>query len=51
MGRVRVITDPTVNPLKIFGYLFGAYGKEGMAAVDNLEDVIGGHLWVGSICF
>jgi photosystem II CP43 chlorophyll apoprotein len=50
MGRVRIITDPTVNPITIFGYLFGAFGREGMAAVDNLEDVIGGHLWIGSIC-
>jgi photosystem II CP43 chlorophyll apoprotein len=49
-GAVRIITDPTINPVRIFGYLFGAYGSEGMAAVDNLEDVVGGHLWVGSIC-
>ncbi|MGF1591591.1 MAG: chlorophyll a/b binding light-harvesting protein [Pleurocapsa sp.] len=50
MGQVRVITDPTVNPVTIFGYLFGAFGREGMAAVNNLEDVIGGHLWIGAIC-
>ena len=50
MGRVRIITDPTVNPATIFGYLFGAQGKAGMAAVDNLEDIVGGHLWVGSLC-
>ncbi len=49
-GQVRIITDPTVNPGQIFGYLFGAFGEGGMAAVDNLEDVVGGHLWVGSIC-
>ncbi|WP_144866334.1 chlorophyll a/b binding light-harvesting protein [Hyella patelloides] len=49
-GQVRIITDPTINPGRIFGYLFGAYGKEGMAAVDNLEDVVGGHIWIGSIC-
>jgi photosystem II CP43 chlorophyll apoprotein len=49
-GQVRIITDPTVNPLTIFGYLFGASGSEGMAAVDNLEDLVGGHLWVGSLC-
>lgn len=36
MGRVRIITDPTVNPTTIFGYLFGAFGKSGMAAVNNL---------------
>ncbi|MGD1918532.1 MAG: chlorophyll a/b binding light-harvesting protein, partial [Pleurocapsa sp.] len=50
MGQVRVVTDPTVNPARIFGYLFGAFGKSGMAAVDNLEDIGGGHLWIGAIC-
>lgn len=45
-GQVRIITDPTINPVKIFGYLVG----QGMTAVDNLEDVVGGHLWVGSLC-
>ncbi|MEM7760842.1 MAG: chlorophyll a/b binding light-harvesting protein [Cyanobacteria bacterium P01_A01_bin.40] len=50
MGRVRIVSDPTVNPATIFGYLFGAFGKSGMAAVNNLEDIVGGHLWVGSIC-
>lgn len=50
LGQVRIITEPTVNPTRIFGYLFGAFGKQGMAAVDNLEDLIGGHLWIGSIC-
>lgn len=46
-GDVRVIGHPTLNPIRIFGYLFGAWGSEGMAAVDNLEDVVGGHIWVG----
>ncbi len=50
MGQVRVITDPTVNPGAIFGYLLGVSGKSGMAAVNNLEDLVGGHLWIGSIC-
>ncbi|NEO07331.1 chlorophyll a/b binding light-harvesting protein [Moorena sp. SIO3I8] len=49
-GNVRVITDPTLSPVKIFGYLIGASGSEGMAAVKNLEDVVGGHIWIGSIC-
>ena len=49
-GQVRIITDPTVNPARIFGYLFGASGSEGMAAVDNLEDIVGGHIWIGSLC-
>jgi photosystem II CP43 chlorophyll apoprotein len=50
VGAVRVIANPTVNPARIFGYLFGVFGDAGMAAVDNLEDVIGGHIWIGSIC-
>lgn len=46
-GDVRVINHPTLNPITIFGYLVGAQGEAGMAAVDNLEDVVGGHIWVG----
>jgi photosystem II CP43 chlorophyll apoprotein len=49
-GDVRVINHPTLNPVTVFGYLFGAHGPEGMAAVDNLEDVVGGHIWVGLLC-
>ncbi|NEQ68902.1 MAG: chlorophyll a/b binding light-harvesting protein [Symploca sp. SIO2D2] len=47
---VRVVSHPTLNPLVIFGYLFGAVGKNWIAGVDNLEDVIGGHIWIGLIC-
>jgi len=50
IGQVRIVTDPTVNPAIIFSYLFGAFGKQGMAAVNNLEDIVGGHLWIGTIC-
>lgn len=46
---VRVITQPTLNPATIFGYLVGAQGDAGMAAVDNLEDVVGGHIYIGAI--
>ncbi|OKH23551.1 PsbB/PsbC family photosystem II protein [Hydrococcus rivularis NIES-593] len=49
-GEVRMIANPTINPIKIFGYLFGASDAQGMAAVDNLEDVVGGHIWVGLLC-
>ncbi|MGK7874733.1 MAG: chlorophyll a/b binding light-harvesting protein [Xenococcaceae cyanobacterium] len=47
---VRLITNPTLNPAVIFGYLFGAVGKSWIAGVDNLEDVVGGHIWIGGIC-
>ena len=50
LGEVRLVSDPTLNPIGIFGYLFGLHGSAGMAAVDNLEDVVGGHIWVGLLC-
>ncbi|MDB9527629.1 chlorophyll a/b binding light-harvesting protein [Oscillatoria sp. CS-180] len=46
---VRVITNPTLNPATIFGYLFGTEGRFWIAGVDNLEDVVGGHIWVGVV--
>lgn len=49
-GAVRVIAEPTLNPGRIFGYLVGAHGWSGIASVNNLEDVVGGHLWVGLLC-
>jgi photosystem II CP43 chlorophyll apoprotein len=50
LASVRLVTEPTLNPGRIFGYLFGVFGKQGMAAVNNLEDVVGGHIWVGILC-
>ena len=51
--EVRVISDPNLNPVTLFGYLFGivdgSWTGQGMAAVDNLEDVIGGHILIGFI--
>lgn len=47
---VRVIDSPTLNPATIFGYLFGTEGRFWLAGVDNLEDVVGGHIWIGAIC-
>lgn len=51
---VRIITNPTLSPFTIFGYIFGwvngTWNPLGMAAVSNLEDVIGGHIWIGALC-
>jgi photosystem II CP43 chlorophyll apoprotein len=48
--EVRLITAPNLNPATIFGYLVGITDKGwnplGMAGVNNLEDVIGGHIWI-----
>jgi photosystem II CP43 chlorophyll apoprotein len=51
-GDVRVITNPTLNPAVIFGYLLKSpFGGDGwIVSVDNLEDVVGGHIWIGLIC-
>ncbi|NER29512.1 MAG: chlorophyll a/b binding light-harvesting protein [Symploca sp. SIO1C4] len=49
-ASVRIISEPTLNAGRIFGYLIGLHGSEGMASVDNLEDVVGGHIWVGLLC-
>jgi len=44
-GDVRVITNPTLNPAVIFGYVFRSpFGEGSIVSVDNLEDVVGGHL-------
>jgi len=51
-GDVRVITNPTINPVVIFGYVLNSpFGGEGnIVGVNNLEDVVGGHIWIGLIC-
>jgi photosystem II CP43 chlorophyll apoprotein len=51
-GDVRVITNPTLNPLVIFGYVLSSpFGGSGnIIGVNNLEDVVGGHIWIGFIC-
>lgn len=54
ISNVRLVTDPTLNPLTIFGYIagyvHGEWNIQGMTAVDNLEDLVGGHVWIGAIC-
>lgn len=51
--NVRLVTNPTLDPMTIFGYLVGMKDSSwtllGMASVDNLEDVIGGHIWISLI--
>ncbi|MEL6161405.1 MAG: chlorophyll a/b binding light-harvesting protein [Cyanobacteria bacterium J06627_32] len=50
LGYVRLV-KPNLNPAAIFGYLGGltpdGWNVWGMASVSNLEDVIGGHVWIG----
>ncbi|MEO0537481.1 MAG: chlorophyll a/b binding light-harvesting protein [Cyanobacteria bacterium P01_A01_bin.123] len=53
VDQVRLV-QPNINPVRIFGYLLG-FGPEGwtltgMASVNNLEDVVGGHIWVSLLC-
>ena len=54
LGTIHPVDTITINPAIIFGYLFGftrhGWDPMGMAAVDNLPDVIGGHLWIAVIC-
>jgi photosystem II CP43 chlorophyll apoprotein len=51
-GDVRKITNLTLSPGVIFGYLLKSpFGGEGwIVSVDDLEDIIGGPVWLGSIC-
>ncbi|GJD18811.1 photosystem II CP43 protein PsbC homolog [Rivularia sp. IAM M-261] len=53
LGNVRIVNSPTLDPQVIFGYLVGIKNGSrtllGMASVDNLEDIIGGHIWIGCI--
>lgn len=50
IGGVRLVI-PNLNPADIFGYLVGltpdGWNILGIASVNNLEDVIGGHVWIG----
>ncbi len=50
-GDVRIVTNPTLDPRIIFGYVVkGLTGGAGnIVSVDNLEDLVGGHIWVGAM--
>ena len=53
LGDVRIINHPTLDPSIIFGYLVGlnhgSWTPFGLASVNTLEDVIGGHIWIGGL--
>ncbi|WP_199322652.1 MULTISPECIES: chlorophyll a/b binding light-harvesting protein [Calothrix] len=49
LGAVRVISHPTLNFFTIFSYLVGGH-KYWLAGVNNLEDLVGGHIWVSILC-
>lgn len=53
LGDVLLISNPTLNPEIIFSYLVGikngGWNVLGIASVDNLEDVIRRHIWIGCI--
>jgi photosystem II CP43 chlorophyll apoprotein len=53
LHQVRIVSEPTLDPGTIFSYLVGlnhgVWTPMGMASVNNLEDIIGGHLWIGAI--
>lgn len=50
LHQTRLVEHPTLNPATIFGYLVGfnhgSWTLWGMASVDSLEDIVGGHAWL-----
>ena len=51
-GDVRRILHPTLRPSTILGYLVSSpFGGDGwFVRVDNLEDVVGGHIVLAALC-
>jgi photosystem II CP43 chlorophyll apoprotein len=51
-GDVRYIKSPTINPLIVFEYLFKSpFGGDGwIVSINNMEDLIGGHIWLSILC-
>ncbi len=47
---VRLVSAPTLDPGRILGYVVGAVGPHWLMGVDSLEDVVGGHIWIGALC-
>jgi len=49
-GEVRLV-NPTLDPRVIFGYLFRSpWGGAGsLIGVNSIEDIVGGHVYVGVI--
>jgi photosystem II CP43 chlorophyll apoprotein len=50
-GGVRLIAHPTLDPRIIFGYVVKGFtgGQGNIVSVNNLEDLVGGHIWVGGL--
>ena len=50
LADMRVIAKPTLSPSQSFRlsrrYYSTGWTLQGMASVSNLEDVIGGHIWI-----
>jgi photosystem II CP43 chlorophyll apoprotein len=51
-GDVRLVVAPTLKPILIINYIFKSpFGGDGwIISVNNMEDLIGGHIYVGYSC-